>query len=66
MTKHTPPIIYHPKGSMCAACVSKDMDCAKVLEFKNMPVMSQYSLANSEIVYKIVKCPVFNNIGNLS
>lgn len=63
MTKHIPPTIYHPKGSMCAVCVRKDMDCAKVLDFKNMPVMSQYGPANDETVYKIVKCTMFNNLG---
>lgn len=58
--------IYHPKGSMCAVCVNKDKDCAKVLDFKVMPVMSQYSEAGSDIVFKIVKCSMFNNLGKLS
>jgi len=58
------PNIYHPKGSMCAVCVNRDSDCAK-LDFKSMPAMSQYSPANSENVYKIVKCTMFNNLGEM-
>jgi len=57
--------IYHPKGSMCAVCVNKDKDCAKVLNFKFMPVMSQYGLENDKNVYKIVKCSMFNNLGEI-
>jgi len=59
------PTIYHPKGSMCAVCVNRDSNCAKVLDFKVMPVMSQYSPANDENVYKIVKCTMFNNLGEI-
>jgi len=59
-----PPTIYHPKGSMCAVCVNKDKDCT-VLDFKNMPVTSQYSPANSENIYKTVKCSEFNNLRKL-
>lgn len=56
--------IYHPKGSMCVVCVSRDLDCAKALDFKLMPVMSQYSRADEENVYKIVKCSMFNKKEN--
>ncbi len=54
--------IYHPKGSMCAVCVNKDKDCAKVLDFKLMPVMSQYSPVGDKNSYKIVKCSMFNKL----
>lgn len=56
---------YHPKGSMCTVCVNKDKDCANLLNFKFMPVMSQYSPANSENIYKVVKCIEFNNLGEV-
>jgi len=52
--------IYHPKGSMCGACVNKDMPCDKAMDFKVMPIMSQYSTANDDTVYKIVNCLMFN------
>lgn len=54
--------IYHPKGSMCAVCLNKHLDCAKALDFKRMPVMKQYSPANDETVYKVVKCLMFNKL----
>jgi len=52
--------IYHPKGSMCAVCVNKKLDCASVLDFKCMPVMSKYS--SDTDVCKIVKCSMFNKL----
>lgn len=52
--------VYHPKGSMCKVCVNKDLKCSKYLDFKFMPVMSQYGLANDPNVYKVVKCGMFN------
>jgi hypothetical protein len=54
--------IYHPKGSMCVVCRNKRLPCHKALKFNYMPVMSQYSQANDENVYKIVKCIMFNKI----
>lgn len=51
---------YHPKGSMCAVCVNNKLDCAKALDFKYMKVISQYSKAGSEDVFKVVKCLMFN------
>lgn len=52
--------IYHPKGSMCKVCVNKGMPCSDAMDFKYMPVMSQYGLADDDNVYKIVKCLMFN------
>ena len=54
------PNIYHPKGSMCTVCVNNKLDCGKALDFKFMPVMSQYGVAGDDSVYKIVKCAMFN------
>jgi len=56
--------IYHPKGSMCKVCVNRDLECSEYLDFKFMPVMSQYSRANNEDIYKIVKCGMFNKLEN--
>lgn len=56
--------IYHPKGSMCAVCVNNKLNCGKALDFKFMPVMSQYVVTGDESVYKIVKCAMFNKSKN--
>lgn len=56
------PNTYHPKGSMCAVCTSKELNCARVLDFKRMPVMSQYSQAGSDMTFKVVKCSMFMRI----
>lgn len=45
---------------MCAVCVNNKLDCAKALDFKYMKVISQYSKAGSEDVFKVVKCLMFN------
>ena len=54
------PNIYQPKGSMCAVCVNKNLKCSDAMDFKFMQVMKQYSQANDENVYKVVKCLMFN------
>jgi hypothetical protein len=50
---------YHPKGSMCAVCKCRDIDCSK-MDFKNMPRMRQYSKENDPNVFVVVKCLNFN------
>jgi len=56
------PNIYHPKGSMCAVCVNKDLPCSTALQFQHMPAMSKYS---SDVdVYNVVKCSMFNKLKN--
>jgi len=52
--------LYHPKGSMCSVCVNRKLDCANLLDFNRMPVMSKYSPAGSDEVFKVVKCSMFN------
>ena len=46
---------------MCTVCQNKDMPCAKVLQFKYMPVMKRYKSDDIEdnINYIIVKCLMF-------
>ena len=51
--------IYHPKGSMCAVCQNKALECGKALNFCYMPVMKQYSKTDDENTYKVVKCLMF-------
>ena len=56
--------IYHPKGSMCSVCCNRDLECSKALDFNFMPVMKQYSLADDDNIYKVVKCFMFNKLNN--
>ena len=51
--------IYHPKGSMCMNCTKANEDCTN-LNFKEMPVIKQYSKENENIVFKVVKCLSFD------
>lgn len=52
-------IIYHPKGSMCAACVNNKNDCS-MLPFATMPTLEIYSKNDCEI--HVVKCTDFRRV----
>lgn len=53
-------MIYHPKGSMCAACVHAQRDCSH-LPFDTMPVIERYMLTGYKhgIPGVVVRCTEF-------